>query len=77
MVPMMFWAIGVDTSFENFAWVFGLATASGFAFCAQGFFWGMLIENEEQCQNLNAFVVMVFLCTNGCMINITSGNFIV
>ena len=46
MVPLMFWFLGIVTDFENFCWVFGIATLSCFAFCGQGFFWGLLIEDE-------------------------------
>lgn len=77
MVPMMFWAVGIDTSFENFVWVFAIATLSGFVYCAQGFFWGLLIKDEDQVQQANIFTVMIFLCTNGSLVNLKDANWLV
>lgn len=77
MVPIMFWAIGIDTSFDSFCWVFGIATASGFVFCAQGFFWGLLISDEEQVQQANVFCVMLFVTTNGCLVNLRQANWFI
>lgn len=77
MVPMMFWAVGIDTSFENFIWIFIIAALSGFVYCAQGFFWGLLIKDEDQVQQANIFTVMIFLCTNGSLVNLKDANLLV
>lgn len=77
MVPIMFWVIGIDDSWENFGWVFLIATLSSFVSCAQGFFFGLAISNQEQCQMANMAACALFASCNGCFVNQTDANFFV
>ena len=70
MMTIMFWAIGIDESWDNCFWVFALAFAAGFCFCAQGFFWGLLITDENRVQQANVFMIMCWIASNGCLVNL-------
>lgn len=77
MIPIMFWVIGIDTSFGNLCWVSSIAIAAGFCFCAQGFFWGLLITDENRVQQANVFMVMLWVASNGCLVNLKNANWFI
>ena len=50
---------------------------SNTTFCAQGYLLGIVFENEELVKLVNGLVVMIFVSSNGVMVNIAEANWFV
>ena len=47
MMLIIFWAIDIETSAENFGWTLLFATISNYTFNAQGYFVGLAVNDEN------------------------------
>mmetsp|Transcript_29560 Transcript_29560/g.45059 ORF Transcript_29560/g.45059 Transcript_29560/m.45059 type:complete len:106 (+) Transcript_29560:1503-1820(+) len=50
---ILFWALGINTSFENLMMTFVYAIATTFVFVGQGFTIGTVFENEDTAKQIN------------------------
>ena len=70
MIILLFWTLDIKTTAENFLWMIAYGVISNTTFCAQGYLLGILFENEEVVKLVNGLVVMIFVSSNGVMVNI-------
>lgn len=54
MIMVTFWAIGIDTSLDNFLYMMYYGFLSNFVFCGQGYFSSFLVPDETNVGLFNA-----------------------
>lgn len=71
MVLIIFWALDIDTSAENFGWLLLFALVSNFTFNAQGYFIGLAVNDESDgAKHVNLLFSLLFLVVDGGLVNI-------
>lgn len=78
MMLIIFWAIDIDTSWENFGWTLSFAIVSNFCFNAQGYFVGLAVNDQgDQAKQVNLLISLLFLIVDGGLVNIGQANWFV
>ena len=71
-VLVVFWGLSIDTSFNNFIIFVFYAGLLNFVNVAQGYFCGVLSDNEEAAKQINTFAILLFMLTSGGLGNVDS-----
>jgi ABC-type multidrug transport system permease subunit len=69
-VLVVFWGIDIDTSIENFFLFVLFAMLLNMVNVAQGYFCGILTDNEQAAQQINTFAILLFMLTSGGLGNV-------
>ena len=77
MLTLLFWMIGIDTSFDNLLWMVCYGVLSNYAFCGQGYFMGILVLNEDAVKVVNFLVIMFWMTSNGVLANLQTANWFI
>jgi ABC-type multidrug transport system permease subunit len=74
MILILFWNIGIITDSNNFWWLMAFGLIGNFIYCGQGYFIGIMVNNEDSAKLANLLVIMVMFCTNGVLCNMNSAS---
>ena len=77
IIVTLFWLVGLETSMQNLGWFFLFGSISNFVFCGQGYFLGIVFLDESSSRLMNFMFIMVFVCSNGVLCNLTTANWFV
>lgn len=72
LLVVLFWGLSIDTSFHNFAMFFLDVVGLNFVMCSQGYFCGVLTDNENGAQQINTFAILLFMLTSGGLGNLAT-----
>lgn len=65
-----FWAVDMDTSASNLAWIFAFSIAGDQVWTTMGFFIGLTVSDEgDAAKIVLVFANIVFLSVNGGILN--------
>lgn len=70
MFLMLFWGIGITTSFDNLMWLWGLSVVGNFVWSAMGFWVGLVVSDESDGAKVVVVTIcMIFMSVNGGIVN--------
>lgn len=71
-VLITFYGLSVDESFENLLYFIAYAVILNLTMCAQGYWCGTLCSGEAAAQQVNTFMILLFMLTSGGLGNVDS-----
>jgi ABC-type polysaccharide/polyol phosphate export permease len=77
LILLLFWGLGIEESIDNFFWFTAFSIASNFVFVGQGYFVGIMVNNEDAVKLVNFLFIMFWMTSNGILANQGSMNWFI
>jgi hypothetical protein len=77
MIIIIFWNIGIDTSIENFGYMVLFSILANFVFNGQGYFLGIVTNDDTTSKDMNVLLTMIFMTGNGVLCNLKDVNWFI
>ena len=74
MISILFWKIGIVTDQDNWLLFMAYGCLGNIIYVGQGYFIGIVFNEEATAKLVNLLVIMVMFCTNGVLCNTGTAN---